>query len=87
MHVEQPLHLLCRPPQYSGNQWKSIIRFLFDYTIVSAVMTVVKLNLCTVVNQDPLLFCAMTIGIPKMNQEEIISRLIELRSLEMKKQD
>jgi len=59
----------------------------FDYTIIHDVMKVVKQNQCTVINQDLQLFCTMTIGIPKINCEEIINRLNEFRSLEVKKQE
>ena len=59
----------------------------FDYTIINDVMMVVKQNFCTVINQDLQLFCTMIVGVPKSNQEVVIRRLSEFRSLEMKMQD
>jgi len=59
----------------------------FDYTILHDVMMVVKQNQCTVINQDLQLFCTMTIGIPKANQEQVINRLNEFRSLQLKRQE
>jgi uncharacterized YigZ family protein len=57
----------------------------FDYTIIHEVMTVVKLYQCTILKQELQLFCAMTIGIAKINQEEVINRLNEFRSLQWKR--
>lgn len=59
----------------------------FNYTIINDVMMVVKQNHCTITRQDLQLFCTMTIGIPTKNQEEVINRLKEIRSLECKKLD
>jgi uncharacterized YigZ family protein len=59
----------------------------FDYTVMNEVMMIVKQYRCKVVSHDLRLFCIMEIGIPKSVLEEVIGRLIDIRSLEYKKSE
>src|SRR5258708_24927149 len=55
----------------------------FDYTQVNEVMTLVKQFNCRVVRQEMQLFCNMTIAIPKNRVTEVVSKLQELRNVEL----
>jgi uncharacterized YigZ family protein len=57
----------------------------FDYTIVNEIMTVIKQQNCTVFSQELQLFCSMEIGIAKAVQELTLSKLKDIRGLEIKK--
>ncbi len=62
-------------------------RLSFDYTVMNEVMMILKQYRCTVISQDLQLFCIMEVGIPKSVFEEVIGRLVEIRSLECKNQE
>lgn len=55
----------------------------FDYTIMNAVMTVLKHFNCTVLEQQLQLFCLMTVGIPKNRIPDVLFKLNEIRGLEI----
>lgn len=60
-------------------------RINFDYTLVNAVMTVIKQYNCTVIRQESQLFCNATIGIPQKNLAEVLSAFKELYQLEIER--
>ncbi len=65
-------------------------RLQFDYTQMNEVMKVVKQFDCVVLKQDPVnyreqLFCSLEIGVPKNRVEEVLSKLKDLRGVEMEK--
>lgn len=57
----------------------------FDYTRMNEVMMVVKQYNCTVVKQDMNLFCDVEIGIPKNRLDEVLYKLKDLHTVELKK--
>lgn len=57
----------------------------FDYTVMNDVMTTVKKFECSVLKQDQQLFSVITIGVPKIFEEEVLRKLGEIRGLEIKK--
>ena len=56
----------------------------FNYTQINEVMMVMKQNSCTVINQEMMLFCEMTVGIAKSRLQEVLIRLKELQQVEVK---
>lgn len=56
----------------------------FDYTLINPVMTVIKQFNCTVVQQEMQLFCAVTTGIPKSREAEVLYSFKEIRGVEIK---
>ena len=56
----------------------------FNYTQINEVMMVMKQNSCTVINQEMMLFCEMTVGIAKNRLQEVLMRLKELQQVEVK---
>lgn len=56
----------------------------FDYTQVNEVMNIVKQSNCTIVSQEMQLFCIMQIGIAQSRLEEVLYRLKELHTVEVK---
>ena len=61
-------------------------RLQFDYTIMNAVMTLVKKYNCTVINQQMDLFCTVQVGIPKHSLELIVLKFDEMKGLDVVKQ-
>ena len=59
-------------------------RIQFDYTQMNEVMRLVKLFDCTVLKQETNLFCSLEIGIPKNRVEDMLFKLKDLRSIEIK---
>lgn len=57
----------------------------FDYTMMNEVMMVVKQNNCTILKQDYQLFNILEIGIPKARLQEVLDKLKELHTVEVKK--
>ena len=55
----------------------------FNYTLINDIMQVIKKARCTIINQDLQLFCTMTIGIPKIIEEDTYNHLCEFHSLEI----
>ncbi len=60
-------------------------RLQFDYTRMNEVMIVVKHSNCPVLKQETQLFCSLEIGIPKFRLEEVLSRLKDLRGVEVER--
>lgn len=58
-------------------------RIAFAYTLINDIMQVIKQSRCSIITQDLQLFCTMTIGIPKLHEEEVINRFHEFHSLEI----
>lgn len=56
----------------------------FDYTQVNEVMNIIKQFNCTVVSQEMQLFCIMQIGIAQSRLEEVLYRLKDLHTVEVK---
>jgi uncharacterized YigZ family protein len=57
---------------------------LFDYSLINPVMNIVKQYNCTIHRQELQLFSRMHIGIPKNRQEEVLYKLKDLHSVEVK---
>lgn len=60
-------------------------RLQFDYTQMNDVMRVVKQFDCLVLKQDTQLFCSMEIGVPKTFLNEVLSKLKDLRGVELER--
>ena len=60
-------------------------RLQFDYTQMNDVMMIVKLFDCVIIKQEMQLFCSMEIGVPKKSLEKVLSKVEELRGVEMEK--
>jgi uncharacterized YigZ family protein len=56
----------------------------FDYTQVNEVMNIIKQFNCTVISQEMQLFCIMHVGIAQSRLEEVLYRLKELHTVEVK---
>lgn len=56
----------------------------FDYTQVNEVMNIIKQFNCTVISQEMQLFCIMQVGIAQSRLEEVLYRLKELHTVEVK---
>lgn len=57
----------------------------FDYTLLNDIMVIVKQYNCTVLSQELQLFCSMRIGIPRNRLEEVVYKLGNFHTLELKK--
>lgn len=57
----------------------------FDYTRMNEVMMVVKQSGCTVTGQEMQLFCLLRIGIPKARLEEVLYRLQDMHTVDVKR--
>jgi uncharacterized YigZ family protein len=57
----------------------------YDYTIINEVMMVLKQCNCTILTQELQLFCHIKSGIPKNRLTEVLYRLKELQSVDIKK--
>jgi uncharacterized YigZ family protein len=57
---------------------------LFDYSLINPVMNIVKQYNCTVHGQELQLFSRMQIGIPKNRLDEVLYKLKDLHSVEVK---
>ena len=60
-------------------------RLHFDYTILNAIMIIIKQYNCSIAEQQLQLFCTMTIGIPQNRVEEVLFKLKEVRGLEIER--
>ncbi len=60
-------------------------RLQYDHTQTHEVMKVVKQFNCVVLKQETQLFCLLETGVPKDRLDEVLFRLKELRTIEMKK--
>jgi uncharacterized YigZ family protein len=61
-------------------------RLQFDYTQLNNVMKILKQTDCIIQRQEVQLFCIMSVGIVKNRLEEIISRLKDLKGIELTKE-
>jgi putative IMPACT (imprinted ancient) family translation regulator len=57
---------------------------LFEYSLINPVMNIVKQYNCTIHRQELQLFSRMHIGVPKNRQEEVLYKLKDLHSVEVK---
>jgi hypothetical protein len=57
----------------------------FDYTVMNEVMMVIKKFECTVLHQEQQLFSVFQIGIPILNQKEVLEKFAEIRGVDIKK--
>ncbi|RXK62082.1 YigZ family protein [Lacibacter luteus] len=57
----------------------------YDYTRMNDVMMIVKQYNCTVVKQEQNLFCDVEISIPKNRLEEVLFKLGEMHTVEVRK--
>ncbi len=56
----------------------------FDYTRMNEVMTVVKQHGCSIIGQETQLFCLLRIGIPKARLEEVLYRLQDMHTVDVR---
>ncbi len=56
----------------------------FDYTQMNEVMNIIKQSGCSVVGKKMQLFCLLKIGISKAKLEEVLCRLMEFHTIEVK---
>jgi uncharacterized YigZ family protein len=56
----------------------------FDYTRLNEVMTICKQFGCTVIGQEQQLFCLLKIGIPKARIQEVLFKLTDLHTVDIK---
>ena len=61
-----------------------IYELQFDYTKMNEVMTVCKQFGCTIRGQEQQLFCLLRIGIPKARFDEVIFKLHDMHTVDMK---
>jgi uncharacterized YigZ family protein len=57
----------------------------FDYTRLNEVMTICKQFGCTVIGQEQQLFCLLKIGIPKARLQEVLFKLTDLHTVDIKR--
>lgn len=66
---------------------KTIERFYqlqFDYTMINEIMMIIKQCNCTLLQQEVQLFCLYKIGVPLNREEEVLYRLKQLHTVEVK---
>lgn len=56
----------------------------FDYTMINEVMMIIKQCNCTLLQQEVQLFCLYKIGVPLNREEEVLYRLKQLHTVEVK---
>lgn len=56
----------------------------FDYTQSNEVMQIVKQYNCSIIQQEMQLFCLLTIGIPSARKEEVLYKLEQLYTINIK---
>ncbi len=56
----------------------------FDYTRLNEVMTICKQFGCTLIGQEQQLFCLLKIGIPKARLQEVLFKLTDLHTVDIK---
>ncbi len=59
----------------------------FDYTLMNEVMMVIKQTGCSVALQEVQLFCLLKIGVPKAKREEVLYKLKQLHTIEVKQSE
>lgn len=59
----------------------------FDYTRMNDLMMIIKQYNCQVLKQEMNLFCDLLIGIPKNRLDDVLYKLKEFHTVELKKQD
>ncbi len=60
-------------------------RLQFDYTIMNAVMMIVKQYNCVITQQEVSMFCTMQIGVPTAKLEETLYKLKDIQGVEVDK--
>ena len=61
-----------------------IYELQFDYTRLNEVMMICKQFGCTVIGQEQQLFCLLKIGIPKARLQEVLFKLTDLHTIDIK---
>ncbi|MCG7860200.1 YigZ family protein, partial [Flavihumibacter sediminis] len=56
----------------------------FDYTMINEIMMIIKQCNCTLLKQEVQLFCLYKIGVPLNREEEVLYRLKQLHTVEVK---
>ena len=57
----------------------------FDYTQMNEVMRILKQYDCTILKQEMMLFCEMSIAVTLSNQEIVVEKINQLRTVELEK--
>jgi putative IMPACT (imprinted ancient) family translation regulator len=57
----------------------------FDYTRMNDVMHILKQYNCSIVKQENQLFCLLEAGLPKARQEDVLFKLKDLHTVEVRK--
>ncbi|MEJ7912525.1 MAG: YigZ family protein [Chitinophagaceae bacterium] len=60
-----------------------IYQLSFDYTLMNEVMMIVKRSGCTVMESKTLLFCNMSVALPRSTEEECLQQFRTLHGLEI----
>ena len=55
----------------------------FDYTLMNAVMTIIKQFNCSILHQESQLFCIVKIGVPINRRDEVLYSLKEIPGIEI----
>ena len=57
----------------------------FDYTKINDVMVILKHYQCSIIKQDNQLFCMVQTGVPKARLEEVLARLKDFHTVDVKR--
>ena len=57
----------------------------FDYTKMNEVMVILKHYQCSIIKQNNQLFCMVQTGVPKARLEEVLAKLKDLHTVDVKK--
>ena len=57
----------------------------FDYTQMNEVMRILKQYDCTILKQEMMLFCEIIFAVTLSNQEIVIEKINQLRTVELEK--
>lgn len=66
-------------------QVETLYKLHFDYTLMNDVMMILKSSNVSLLEKEMSLFCEFKVGIPSQRLEEVLYRLNDLRSVEVKK--
>ncbi|MBI1343662.1 MAG: YigZ family protein [Terrimonas sp.] len=58
-------------------------RLQFDYTVMNAVMNIIKQYNCNIVKQEMQLFCSVEVSIPRNRLEEVLYKINDLYTVEV----
>ena len=62
-----------------------IYQLQFDYTLVNDMMIMIKRFGCSIIKQELQLFCLYEIGVPKINEMDLVRMLSDIKGCSVKK--